>query len=104
MEYSIPFNPSDSIFVKLYLGAPPIDKSQYLKMLWSNIGAVDIDWNSSPLKVRSWLVRQNTFSEEIVDVKLKMTNIEKDEFRSKKSSWKSYDFTWISNGKYQGCN
>jgi hypothetical protein len=95
--------PNDSQFVKLYLDAPPVNKKQYVKMLWSNIGGVAIDWGSSPIKVRSWLLKENTFPSNLVDVKSDMDPSETQEFHEKKSSWVSYDFTWISSGKYKNC-
>src|SRR3990170_7462011 len=60
-EYSTSMIPNDSQFVKMYLGSPPVNKKLYAKMLWSNISGVAIDWDSSPIKVRSWLLKENTF-------------------------------------------
>ena len=102
-EYTTSMIPNDSQFVKLYLDAPPVNKKHYVKMLWSNIGAGDIDWKSTPIKIRCWLLKENTIPSNLTDVKAAMSPIEKQEFHEEGSSWVSYDFTLISSGKYKNC-
>lgn len=102
-EYNTSMIPNDSLFVKLYLGSGQVNKDQYLKMLWSDIGSVDLDWNSKPLIIRSWLLKENTIPSNSVDVRKEMSTLEKHEFHEPGSGWKSYDFAWISDGRYESC-
>lgn len=102
-EYNISMIPNDSLFVKLYLGSGQINRDQYVKMLWSDIGSVDLDWNSRPIKIRSWLLKENKIPSNLVDVKKEMSSTENQEFHKPGSGWKSYDFTWISYGRYNSC-
>lgn len=102
-EYSNSMIPGDDLYVKLYLHGLSTNKNQYVKMIWSELGTVDVDWGASPIKIRSLMIRENTMPTDIVDVASTLSAAEREDFHKPNSSWRSYDFTGISSGKYEPC-
>ena len=103
LEYNTSTIFNDSLFVQMYLGSGQINRDQYVKMLWSDIGSVDVDWESKPIKIRSWLLKENTMPSDVADARSVMSDVEKKDFHRAGPSWRSYDFTSISNDKYNTC-
>ena len=102
-EYSNSVIPGDDLYVKLYLHNSSTKKDQFVKMIWSELGTVDVDWGASPIKIRSLMIRKNTVPTDILDVASTLSASERKAFYKLNSSWKSYDFIGISSGKYESC-
>ena len=102
-EYSNSMILGDDRYVKLYLRNPSTKRNQYVKMIWSELGTVDVDWGASPIKIRSLMIRENTVPKDILDVASTLSASEREGFHELNSSWKSYDFTGISSGRYESC-
>lgn len=95
---------SDTTFVKLYYGSPITHKDQFALLLWSDMGAFDVNWKSTPLKIRSYLLRENHIPDSLVNFALDLSKEETEDYKKKTGNWVTYDLTWVSDGKYPACN
>lgn len=102
IEFHRSLNPRSQPFVRIFPG-DSLTKDEYLEVLFDNIGGMDIDWGSSPIKLRTRLIKRNCIPSHKIDVANSMTEDETRLFHMDHSSWRSYDFTWVESGKYDPC-
>ncbi|MBC9930297.1 hypothetical protein ICL07_07900 [Chitinophaga qingshengii] len=94
---------SDTNYARLYLNAPIIDKNEYISIRWSDVAGFTVDWNSHPLKIRAYLLRENHIPDSLAEVKTALTEEERKEFDRRKGKWAVYDLIGIISGNYPAC-
>ena len=85
--------------VFIYYGKPPLDKSRYIRMGWTNDFGISVCWYSKPLKIRTvTLINENTVPTHLIDVqKYPIDNTIKEDSGN---LFISYDLPELMTGKY----
>lgn len=94
----------DTNYARLYLNAPITNKDEYISIRWSDVADFTVDWNSHPLKIRAYLLRENHIPDSLAEVKTALTEEETKEFDQRKGNWVVYDLIGIISGNYPACN
>jgi hypothetical protein len=89
--------------VKLYFdNTHTASTDPHIRLRWSNIEGVAINWNTRPIKIRSYLVRFSSLDTSLYDVKSDYTEEEKMKVRDT-TQWQYFDLVEVVNGKYTKC-
>lgn len=87
-----------SIFVKkptFKLYYQKTDES-FAEFAFSNIGTIEINWNTNPVQVRSYFFMKSNINNK--GIKCFKTNL--DDIIDSSCCWTVYDMVWLSNGVY----
>jgi len=101
-EYTSSIVPNESKYVKIFYGSNNLKKDEYIKMI-INSGGIDVNWGTRPITIIGNPILRNTIPNKFVKIKNEMSNEEIKDFHTKKTMWKSYDFTMIINNGYIDC-